>query len=254
MKKFKRVKIKPLTKFEETNIKIHNNYEYDASDLNDVDQAKVVSFLNKLSNGKSFTEIGNQSFVNSTLKPSESKETYIFPEPNPICIYFNQANSHLEKAIEIKEEILNESSYNAPVNYDLFCSFYQEASQGLIMLATTIEGFINQLIPDNEELIIGRDKFSKNNLEWKDVKFKIKEMVPVITNINFLKSNENDYNNICAIINLRNDIVHLKKNTSDNHTKYQNLFKGLFDFKFEAASESVYIFVNTIYKDYFTLK
>ena len=144
--------------------------------------------------------------------------------------------------------------YSLIYHYDNFIEYYKETSQGIILLITTIEGFINQLLAENLELEIDGKLKNKNEIEWLDLNTKIRQLIPKLTGIDFQKSNNSEYINICSTIDLRNDLIHLKRSEKTNITSYQLLFKRLLDFDHISSSDSIFTFINTILPDYLTEK
>lgn len=91
---------------------------------------------------------------------------------------------------------------------------------------------------------------SKSEIELLDIITKLRQVVPNLTGIDFYLTNSEDYTNICLVIDLRNDLIHLKKSSKLNITNYQTLFKRLVDFNHICCSESVYTFINTVIPNY----
>ena len=95
---------------------------------------------------------------------------------------------------------------------------------------------------------------NKEALEWLDINTKLRQLVPSITGIDFYQTNRSDYDNICLIIDLRNDLIHLKKSVKENITNYQLLFTRLLNFDHINCSNSVFTFINTIVPNYLVEK
>lgn len=202
------------------------------------------------------SKIGDKTFVNTQIKGSTNrKKIFVFPEPNPICIYYISANEHLENSSKLKNKLFTEEQhFDGNYHYDNFIEYYKETSQGIILLITTIEGFINQLLAENLELEIDGKLKNKNEIEWLDLNTKLRQLIPKLTGIDFQQSNDKEYSNICSTIDLRNDLIHLKRSEKNNITNYQLLFKRLLDFDHIGCSDSVFTFINTVIPDYLTEK
>ena len=256
MKQFKKIQLLPLTDFDSLNLNISSEKYYD---LTGFDKAQVTELLSKVHSIASqapgaiiASKLGDKTFVNTHVKGTrDKKKIFTFPEPNPICIYYKSANEHLEKSYSLKNKIFaEEQHFMSDYHYNNFVEYFQETSEGIILLSNTIEGFFNQLLPDSLELEINGVKKNKNDIEWLDINTKIRQVLPQLKGINFQQTNGQDYENICLTIELRNDLVHLKKIVRENITNYQALFKRLVDFDQIGCSESVFIFVNTIMPSY----
>lgn len=258
MKQLKQVELKPLTDFDSLNLNVASKKHYDLTGLEQGQVKKLLTTLHEIAakapGAIIASEVGDKTYVNTQIKGSRDKnKIFTFPEPNPICIYYNSANRHLQTSYALKNKFFSEEQhFDANYHYDNFIEYFQETSEGVTLLSTTIEGFINQLLPDDIKLEINGAKKNKDEIEWLDITTKLRQLLPVLTGIDFQQTNPKDYANICLIIDLRNDLIHLKRSVKANITNYQTLFKRLVDFDHVACSESVYTFLNTIIPDYLT--
>jgi hypothetical protein len=256
MKQLKRIEILPLTDFDTLNLQVASKKHYDLTVLN---QAQTKELLVKLHEIVAKTpdaiiasKQGDKTYVNTQIKGSRDRgKIFTFPEPNPICIYYSSSNKHLQNSYALKNKFFSEEQhFDANYHYANFIEYFQETSEGVTLLSTTIEGFINQLLPDNIQLEIDGVMKNKNEIEWLDITTKLRQVVPSLTGVDFQNTNNKDYANICIIIDLRNDLIHLKKSTKENITNYQTLFKRLLDFDHISCSDSVFNFVNTVISNY----
>ncbi len=260
MKLLKHVELKPLTDFDSLNLNVASKKHYD---LRGLEQEQVKELLTKVHEIVAKTpgaiiasKVGEKNFVNTQVKGSRDKsKIFTFPEPNPICIYYNSANKHLQQSYALKNKFFSEEQhFDSNYHYENFIEYFQETSEGVTLLSTTIEGFINQLLPENIELEINGVKKSKTEIEWLDINTKLRQLLPLLTGIDFQQTSPKEYANICLIIDLRNDLIHLKRSIKENITSYQLLFKRLVDFDHIGCSDSVFTFINTIIPDYLTEK
>jgi hypothetical protein len=256
MKQFKKIELLPLTDFANINIQIANKKYYDATKLGQEQTnellTKIYSIADKIPGAIIASKVGSKTFVNTQIKGSrDKKKIFTFPEPNPICIYYKSANDRLEKSYVIKNMLFaEEQHFDGNYHYANFIEYFQETSEGVILLSTTIEGFINQLLADNLELEIDGSLKNKNEIELLDINKKIRQVIPQLTGIDFLLTNSKDFDNICLTIDLRNDLIHLKKSTKENITNYQTLFKRLVDFDHISCSDSIFAFINKVIHNY----
>ena len=236
---------KPLTKTSDLNMNVAELRHLDLrkSDVADLEKEKELRLLlakaSKMPGVIISAGSPNESYVMANIIPSKRKEiTLVFPEPNPVLIYYNSALDHIEKTIEIKKALLK-SEYSSEELFDVFSDFYKEAFQGVTQLIMSMEALFNQKIPENIKLEFEGKELSKGEIEWKDFKTKIRYIVPSITGLNFRENHTKDYQNICSLNNLRNSLIHLKSSQKDNFTQYQSLFKVLFDFDYETKCKSI---------------
>lgn len=256
MKQLKRIEILPLTDFDTLNLQVASKKHYDLTVLDQTQTKELLVKLNeivaKTPGAIIASKQGDKTYVNTQIKGSRDRgKIFTFPEPNPICIYYSSANKHLQHSYALKNKFFSEEQhFDASHHYGNFIEYFQETSEGVMLLSTTIEGFINQLLPENLQLEIDGVKKNKNEIEWLDITTKLRQVVPGLTGIDFQHTNNKDYANICIIIDLRNDLIHLKKSTKENITKYQTLFKRLLDFDHVGCSDSVFNFVNAVISNY----
>lgn len=256
MKQLKKIKLLPLTDLDSLNLQVASRKDYDLTGLGKEVTREFLSKLFKIAGNAPgaiiATKVGDKNFVSTQVKTAKDKsKVFTFPEPNPICIYYKSANEHLQRSYAIKNKIYSEEQhFDHNYHYENFIEYFQETSEGVILLSTTIEGFINQLLPENLELEINNEKRTKDVIEWLDIKTKLRDVVEKLTGIDFQKSNPKDYANISLLIDLRNDLIHLKKTSKANITNYQQLFKRLVELDHVAVSDSIFTFINTIIPDY----
>ena len=217
---------------------------------------KLQNIINKNPNAIVKTKVGNMQTVTTRIKSTKNKKkVFMFPEPNPVCIYYNSAIKHLENSNLIKKDLFEvKNGFNSNDNFVEFSKYYSEISQGIILLVTTLEGFLNQLLPDDIEFLYLEKKHNKSHIEMLDISTKIRKVVKHLHNIDFYVTNPTEYDNISLLVNLRNDLVHLKTNIKSNLTVYQDLYKRLIDIDLINISESVFIFINKIVPNYFIEK
>lgn len=257
MKQLKKIKLLPLTDLDSANLNVTDRKDYDLTEIGNDATKELMEKLYKIAESTPgvivATKVGDKNFVNTQVKTAKDKSrVFTFPEPNPICIFYKSANEHLQNSYAIKNKIYSEDQhFDYYQHYQTFVEYFQETSEGVILLNTTFEGFSNQLLPDNIEIEIEDKKLKKSEIEWLDINTKLRVVLPLITGIDFQKSNPKDYANLCLLIDIRNDLIHLKKTSKENITKYQQLFKRLVELDHVSVSDSVFTFINTMTKDYF---
>lgn len=237
---------KPLTKYNDLPIEIAEEHHLDLTQNEIPDLAeKLLEIVKKVSKIKGVivtAGFGNpeDGYVMANVTPNKRKnKTLIFPEPNPVIIYFNAGIEHIHNTIIIRKEILN-SDYHPEDLYPIFSDFYKEAFQGITQMIMSMESLFNQKIPENEDLEFEGTILTKDKIEWKDFKTKFRYLIPLFTGINLYNDYLDDYQNIIKLYSLRNRLVHLKSLRQDNFTHYQKLCKELIDFDYETNCKSIH--------------
>ncbi len=121
------------------------------------------------------------------------------------------------------------------------------ASACVIMLFSSLECFINDIIPSNYIYKITDNKrteiYNKDQIqEFIPFMDKMKKVLPDALGKNFFIKQTSSTSHIDNLRNLRNDIVHTKSDpTGINHSK---ILKKLLDFKYDETFKSISLFFN----------
>jgi len=256
MKKFRKITNKPLKNLNDLDLNVVRKNEIGSVVRNtEVDKylKQLFDYVNKNSDRTMIgVENNGKVYLSNQVKSSASrKKLYTFPEPNPICLYFNIANENLEKSAILKNKILSKKqNFDAIEDFELFSKYFSLTTQGIVFLVTTVEGFINQFFED-KEYIIDEETMERKDLEWAKLKVKLDLIIPTLLNIKFSELHYKEYQRILNTNILRNDLIHLKRTEKGNNTWYQELFKQLLDYNHHKNSEAVFKLLNTLKPDYF---
>lgn len=248
---------KPLTYFEKIKIKVVQNNHLDLTKSNHPDIQGLVNELlqgiSKLKGSESFiisSSTNNEpaSVMTTIIAKRNKSNALIFSEPNPVTIYYNSAVKHNTNAEILQKQIINKH-WSPQELYPIFIDFFSEAFQGITQLIMSLEALFNQQLSEDITVECEGKSFTKKELEWKDLKTKYKDLLPIISSLNISESHNNDYQNILKLNDLRNDLIHLKSIRKENFTYYQELFKKLIDFDFKIHSDSVHKVIELLYPE-----
>lgn len=167
----------------------------------------------------------------------------ILPEVNPVTVFYSNAVMSYGMLENYKEILLTESSeagkVGKVVNLNHSGTFFQLAVNCIINLQAALESFANRTIPENYLFL---DK--TGNTIQPTVSHKLYNTIPKIKNIDFRQGKFKKYNKcIDCLIQLRNDIIHLKPAKQTN-TGYKGIYRNLLDFEFQKTITSVKMFIN----------
>lgn len=173
----------------------------------------------------------------------KDKERYFIPEINPTTIFYSNAVMSHRKLVFFREELLLNSpsikNLNKPVNPNLFGNYFQLASNCIINLQTTVESFVNRQIPEDKKFL------DINGQEFEPSIFhKLDKVLPEIKNRKFKSKFKRDNFRIRKLIELRNEIIHLKPVKEKTNTKYKDVYRRLLKFDFTNSIMSVKKFIN----------
>ncbi len=171
------------------------------------------------------------------------KKKLIIPELNPTTIFYSNAVMFHRNLMNSKKTLLEQSpSYkelnNHPLDPKVFGNYFQFAVNCLINLQSTIESFANRQIPENY--------FINEKGEEYDVSIfhKIDTVLPIIKRKKFKREFKRDNFRVRKIIELRNEIIHLKPIRDTTNTQYKNTYRKMIKFEFPKAIIAVKNFVN----------
>ena len=169
-------------------------------------------------------------------------EKRVVPEINPVTIFFSNAIMSHRLLIEHKKKLIENSptvkNFQGKVDTRHFGNFFQLATNMIINLQATIESLANRIIP-KEMKFIGKDgeHFDPSLFH------KINIVLPEIKGLNF-KTQYGKYNNfIRQLVELRNEIIHLKP-AGEINSAYKEVYRRMINFKYTETVQAVRTFVN----------
>lgn len=224
---------------------------------------------NQKMGGKSLVSVNvfnnGEKRVNAMIPETSNGKTFMTVFPNPIQLYFsfsvtafNQSEELRNKEfIKASKKVTGQEQYFLDVDADkthpLYNVYLQLKISSIIMLACSIEAFVNSII--TESVSYTNEKGEELNQEgiqrWLTLKEKIEKVIPLIYEINFKVTNKKEYDQINALIRIRNEFVHLKNyNKSPFSDEYQKLFLILKKFNIKVSMKAVKIYMNKYKTDF----
>ena len=165
----------------------------------------------------------NHGDIGSTKFPK-----IMFPAPNPVEFHLFSALESLEKIKILENEVRSD---NKKVNLLLLQNFHF-----CIFSTSSLESFLNQIIPNDFIYKDKKENFTKKDIErnW-SIKEKIKKAIPEITGVT-IANDAAKWNILTSLIDLRNDIIHLKTVTQPSDFRsYQDLYRRLLDHDYKLS-------------------
>lgn len=168
----------------------------------------------------------------------------IIPELNPVMIFYSNALMSHRKLIMFRNELLinsptikNYKKHNIDPNK--FGDFFRMATNCIVNLQSTLESFVNRMIPD-EHLFL-----DKNEIPFEPTIFhKLDKALPVIKKRRFKSKFKKHNNQIRLLIELRNELIHLNPTQENTNTKYKVVYRKMLKFDYTQAIIAVENFVN----------
>jgi hypothetical protein len=171
----------------------------------------------------------------------KNNKTIVVPLPDLTLVYFNYGyiNNKIRKDNEKKlfEKLESTNEVTEEVNNEVY-NYFGAASSCIIGMFTSLESFINSIIPDDvkyERILKQKKEFcNKEKIQrWINFDEKIKEVVPIVIGLKY------DFSNslIPSMKELRDKIIHTK--SSKNFILEQELTKELLVFNYDKCLEDV---------------
>lgn len=187
----------------------------------------------------------------------EGKQCYI-PMPDPTLIYFNNSQAALRHIKagkkDLKAKLDFDNIQSEPYINEIY-HYFGLTSQFIIFLFTSMESFINQMIPidfkyeierSNRTEIYDSDQIQRH-LNFDE---KLKKVLPKCTEKNFFTKQTKTTQLIENLKKFRNEIVHTKKDNKNSSLFYDTLVTKSLNFKYEETIKSVQKFMNFYKPDY----
>lgn len=186
-------------------------------------------------------------------------QTAIIPIPDLTLVYFDAAYNYNNVRKGLEKVLFDRLLVNREINEDAtkeVYSYFGNACSCIILLFTSLECFINHIIPDNREY--GKKIENKRTeiytkeqiIRYIDFNEKMKEVIPSIFNKNFFQKQTASNQHIDNLKQIRDEIVHTK--SSKNYIAQEELIKKVLKFKYENTFEAVTSFINFYRPDYIT--
>lgn len=181
----------------------------------------------------------------------------IFPIPDITLIHFNTAQTSVRNITSAKKELLFFLSLNDKATGKLLNSLYQYyslTSTYVISLFTSIESFINQMIPEDYEYRIIRTNkteiYNKRQIQ-KSIDFKTKiskVMSDACKKKDFFAKKTKCTQMIWQLKEFRDELIHTKH--SDDPIEYKSIIQRPINFNYTETLKSVAQFMNHYKSEY----
>jgi len=174
------------------------------------------------------------------------------PEPNPIIIYFSNAQGFLNVINEERNKLFKElelQSYSIGNVLNHMFSFYGCVVNYSSSLFDSLEAFVNSKIPMEYKFPNPKRKKKIMNkyqiIRYLSFEDKVKQIMPdIYSGKSFVVEKSHLYDNIKKLLELRNNITHAKSDIDYDVNYYEKLFTQTLDFDYKKSIESARDFIN----------
>jgi hypothetical protein len=184
--------------------------------------------------------------------------------PDPVHLYFSQAIDQCNKSEAIVSEVFKESSskikgestYLIDSEVDsvnpVYATYLQLRIGSIIMIVSALEAFLNSIIPEDILYTRNNREFNKDQVQKVlSIEKKISEVLPQCGQYDLKKENPEAYEEIRALVTVRNSFVHLKNYQSQTvQLDYQKLFHSMQKIDIERHIKNVRTVMNAMKEGY----
>ncbi|MEO8515508.1 MAG: hypothetical protein ABI426_02125 [Flavobacterium sp.] len=181
-----------------------------------------------------------------------SRGTAVIPIPDLTLVYYDSAYNQNRERIDVETKLLNKlTSKNDKFGEDAtneIYHYYGNASGCIIFLFTSLESFINNILPDNKSYTLVTDRntsfYNKKQIQ-RHISFddKLKKVLPELLNgANFFINPTILTQHITNLKKLRDELIHTKSDISFENQ--EDLIKRLLQFKYDETFKAVAKFMN----------
>lgn len=259
------VKIKPFGVFKVSDQVIDNLQKSTQTVPKQEQQKTIKEIIRQVKKDKSghFIAIAPDSKELFSFIPIIENEQFFAAQfPDPIQLYYSLAFANYQFAKKTRHNITFQRDQPQPLNFVngyLYNWHLQYKISTIIFLHSTIEAFINYLMPDDfiyKQEYNGEksDKFIKQTKEYNKeqteryilFKEKLSKVIPQLTNIDFQTKHQKIYDKLLNLNELRNDIIHLRSTKEKNQQYFQKVFDEVVNIDLTPFVNSVSDFINII--------
>ncbi|WP_282081570.1 hypothetical protein [Aquimarina algiphila] len=223
-----------------------------------VDKTDSQTIKKNKSNKVPFLVTSDKEYIRGVFYNYNGKHT-VLPIPDLTLVYYESAyQSNMvrkEKEKALFKKALSEDEVTEDYGNELY-HYFGSASSCIISMFTSIESFINHIIPDNSNF----QKVLKNKTEiytkkqiQEHFKFwdKVKDVLPhFYDNKNFFSKSTPTNSHIVNLKNLRDEIVHTKSEI--DYSTQEELMSRLLKFKYDECLMAIRKFMNYYKENYIT--
>jgi len=257
---------------------------------------KVQPYPNLKVEPKAFEKVTNEAVIAKSAKPLSTKllmlaefktrekrllhahpikhhnKTYISVFPNPVHLFLNSAIEHFEYSEQIKStnfpkcgKQVGEDIYHLDAEeggtHACYNSYLQNRCGAVIMLVSSVEAFLNHIVPNDFLYKTMRGKntktFNKIDIESTKVNFNEKLGDVIKQYLHSINSNADLEKEIKLISNLnkiRNSIIHLKTNAENDISVYIDDFEKMLGLDLQKCIQTVISYMNKVEPEFIKIQ
>ena len=210
----------------------------------------IKKLTNGLDNYVAHAITSDQKFI-QTFKYKIKGQILLIPEPNPIIIYFSNAQGFLQHIQNERADALNflssKDTFTAGVTK--FYNYFGYVGNFVTALFNSLEAFINLQIPN--DFVYKRvntkntELYNKEQIQ-RQISFeeKIKKVLPNAKGKSFHRQFGDKHDTIIKFEAFRNEIVHTKADAVNMANYYEKLYNKSLDFNYVQAINTVRDYIN----------
>lgn len=226
--------------------------------IEDIDKGIDPSVLDSKKQQIVFLQLEGNITTRGFVQKLHSKN-YVLPIPDLTLVYFSNAQNNLRVSKDLRKKLLEKLDITkpnmTPPIHELY-DYFGTTCSTIINLFTTLESFINKLIPENYQYKRVSNKSTEifdhsQILENIDFKTKVTSIIPEITGRDFFYKRSPTSQKIWNLKMFRDEIVHTKP--EDKLLVYRDIVKKALTYNYDDAVWAVAKYLN-YYKEKYVVE
>jgi hypothetical protein len=264
----KNIKIKPYPNYKITEECVSRDIEPNSKPLKTAppkEQNKILNFnVPKVAILK-FTGDNEQRVCRFGPVIESKGESYFSVFPNPVHLFLDTAINAYKTSEKIKSENFTACGARGKKvedftlldidngeTHECYNEFLKQRMTSIIMLTTAVEAFLNYSIPNTYVYVTSKgESYDKGRIENMHFKEKLKDVLPLaLSRPDFWNNKDATKCMITELYAIRNSLIHLKTNASEDFEAYFEEVNKMAKFNLEKAIGSVIDFMNYTEPDF----
>ncbi|MET2986162.1 hypothetical protein [Aureibaculum conchae] len=224
----------------------------------DYDKKKFINKLKREDSGVLLAINPGTKELDFLLQITDGEDIFASMFYEPILTFFTQAYDTYNGAKKAKLDfrVEHDTSEIKIVNTHDFSVFMQLKLNSIIMLQTSIEAFMNSVIPEGKLLYKNEEKTKKQIEKELSFKDKLRFLSDELTDVNFNINEKEDkliYDSLLNLNNIRKELVHMKTNREEMFESFIESLRNALGFDLEKQFVYCINFINKIKPNYIEL-
>lgn len=202
-----------------------------------------------------------------TRSVSHEGRFYISALPNPVHLFLSSAieyfgysetkkQNNFPKCGTLKGEDVYLLPFEKDGTHECYNDYIKFRTTSIIMLVSSLEAFMNHIIPNDFVYVTPKKNYSKIEIESNRVIFKdkLEKVIPqYLQQPDLWENHPHIKSSIESLYETRKNLIHLKTNAEDEFEAYFSTIDEMFDLDIKNCIDSLISFMNIVKPDFVEL-